>query len=116
MANNKTSSSSKKTPQKRWYWGIYPILTLLFIVWMLFFDTNSYLTHKELNQEISGLKEEKDYYKSKLDSELVQYNSLKNNKEMREKYARENYFFKKNNEDIFIVVTEDTVKQSIQKQ
>ncbi len=79
----------------------------MFIIWMLFFDTNSYLTHKELNNEISKLKHEKEFYKSKLDSENIQYKNLKNNKEAREKYARENYFFKKNNEDIFIMVTKD---------
>jgi cell division protein FtsB len=65
------------------------------------------MTHRELNKVISKLKHEKKYYKNKLDSEIIQYNNLKNNKEAREKYARENYFFKKNNEDIFIIITKD---------
>ncbi len=90
-----------------WYSSIYLILSVVFIIWMLFFDTNSYLTHRELNKEISKLENEKEYYKSKLDSENAQYKNLKYNKDAREKYARENYFFKKNNEDIFIIVTKD---------
>lgn len=101
------SSDKKSIFGKHWYSSIYLILSIIFIIWMLFFDTNSYLTHKELNNEISKIKHEKEYYKSKLDSENIQYKNLKNNKEAREKYARENYFFKKNNEDIFIMVTKD---------
>ncbi|MDR1877244.1 MAG: septum formation initiator family protein [Flavobacteriaceae bacterium] len=104
-------SEEKSLLGKHWYSSIYFILSAIFIVWMLFFDTNSYLTHKELSNEISKLKHEKEYYKSKLDSENIQYNNLRNNKDERERYARENYFFKKNNEDIFIIVTKnDTIK------
>ncbi|MDR3273086.1 MAG: septum formation initiator family protein [Flavobacteriaceae bacterium] len=116
MVKNEKISSGEKTLKKSWYWGIYTVLTAIFIVWMLFFDTNSYLTHRELNQEIAKFKDEKEYYKNKFDAEFIQYNSLKNNKETRETYARENYFFKKNNEDIFIVVSQDTLSQNTQKQ
>ena len=108
MEKNKTKASAKKSIfGKHWYSNIYLYLSLIFIVWMFFIDTNSYLTHKELNNEISKLKHEKDYYKSKLDSENIQYENLKNNREVSEKYAREKYFFKKLNEDIFIIITKD---------
>ena len=33
----------------------YLIITVLFIFWMLFFDTNSFLIHQELNNEIKKL-------------------------------------------------------------
>ncbi|MGM5629542.1 septum formation initiator family protein [Apibacter raozihei] len=114
---NKKIVKEKSIFEKHWYTSIYVILSVIFIVWMIFFDTNSYLTHRELNKEISKLRHEKEHYKSKLDSEYIQYNNLKNNKEAREKYARENYFFKKNNEDIFIIVTkEDSVKPKLKSQ
>lgn len=106
------NKSTKKITMlgKNWYSSMYFILSVIFIIWMLFFDTNSYLTHKELNSEISKLEHEKEYYKNKLDSENIQYKNLKYNKEAREKYARENYFFKKNNENIFIIINyEDTI-------
>lgn len=89
---------------KKYLSNIYFLLSFIFFIWMLFFDTNSYLTHRELNKEISELKKEQEYYKVRLDSEYVQYNNLKYNKYAREKYARENYFLKKKNEDIFIIV------------
>jgi cell division protein FtsB len=111
------TSEEKSLFGKHWYSSIYIILSTIFIVWMIFFDTNSFLTHKELNKEISKLKHEKEHYKSKLDSENIQYNNLKNNKDARERYARENYFFKKNNEDIFIILTkDDTINSKIKPQ
>ncbi|TWP22520.1 septum formation initiator family protein [Apibacter muscae] len=97
---------------QKWYSSIYIILLSIFIVWMIFFDTNSYLTHRELNKELSKIKHEKSYYKSKLDSEHAQYTNLKYNKDARERYARENYFFKRKNEDIFIIIQDsNTIKK-----
>lgn len=82
----------------------YIIIGCLFIIWMFFFDTNSYLNHRALDKEIKRLHEVVYYYKNKIEKETKEYNSLKNNPEEREKYVRENYFFKKKNEEVFIVI------------
>ena len=39
------------------------IILIAFIIWMLFFDENSYLIHRELNTEIKKLEESTKYYK-----------------------------------------------------
>lgn len=101
---------NEEKKSKKWFLNIYLLSGIAFLVWMIFFDTNSYLTHKELNKEIKELKTEKEFFKAKLDSENAQYINLKNNRSAREKYARENYFFKRKNEDIFIMVSKDTVE------
>ena len=41
----------------------YVIIILFFVVWMIFFDTNSALMHFELNQKIKKLESQKNYYK-----------------------------------------------------
>ena len=40
----------------------YFIILFLFLIWMLFFDENSYLNHRELNQEIEKLEDANTYY------------------------------------------------------
>ena len=50
----------------------YFISALLFVVWMLFFDGNSFLIHHELNSEMKALENERDYYMKEIqkDKEL----------------------------------------------
>jgi len=40
----------------------YILIVLLFVVWMLFLDTNSWFIHRELDQEIKELNNNKKYY------------------------------------------------------
>jgi len=75
---------------------------------MLFFDSNSWLSHRKLNKEIEVLKRQKEF----LQKEIVKDRDIIreiNTPEGREKFGRENYYFKKENEDIFIIEY-DTIK------
>ena len=78
------------------------VLLLAFIIWMIFFDENSYLIHRELNTEIEKLESSTEYYKKEIsiDKELIK--NLNNPKSL-EKFARETYKMKRKNEDIYIV-------------
>lgn len=42
--------------------NIYILILVVFVVWMIFFDSNSWFIHNELNNEIDNLKAEKEYY------------------------------------------------------
>jgi len=81
---------------------IMVIILIAFIVWMLFFDENSYLIHRELNTEIEKLEESTKYYKKEIKKNKKMMEDLNNPKSL-EKFARETYKMKKENEDIFIV-------------
>ena len=87
----------------------YFIVLIIFIVWMVFFDENSWLNHREFNHEIENLQNEKDYYKAEIykDSSLVK--KLEDKEEL-EKFARERYNMKKENEEIFLIEY-DTLKK-----
>ena len=78
------------------------IILIAFIIWMLFFDENSYLIHRELNTEIKKLEESTKYYKTEIKKNKKMMDNLNNPKSL-EKFARETYKMKKKNEDIFIV-------------
>ena len=47
----------------------YVVIFLAFLIWMLFFDTNSYLTHRKFNNEIKDLKETIEFYEVKIKEE-----------------------------------------------
>lgn len=87
---------------RKWLINRYTVVLFLFIIWMLFFDENSFINHNDFNSELNKLKKQKNYYKEeiKTDKELIE--KLKN-KEQLETFAREKYHMKKENENIYII-------------
>ncbi len=86
----------------------YVITIAGFLVWMIFFDDTSFLVVNELNGDIKKYEHQLDYYKKEYEKNDAFYKKLMNNKDEKEKYARENYFMKKPNEEIFILVVDST--------
>lgn len=98
--------------QKKWVRFIsnkYVLILALFVIWMLFFDTNSFLIHNELNNDIEALEDNKEFYREEIKNDKVFIEKMKDSNEI-ERYARERYFLKKDNEDIFIIEHEDSIK------
>ena len=79
----------------------YVITLVIFLVWIVFIDNGSVLVILDLNSEINR-------YEQQLEKNNNFYNKLMKNKEEKERFARENYFMKKSNEDIFILVSDST--------
>lgn len=88
--------------------NIFLLVIIVFIVWMLFFDANSWLIHRELNKEIEALNVKKEFYESEISSDNKEIKVLQSEEGV-EKYAREKYNMKKENEEIYIIET-DTLK------
>ncbi len=80
----------------------YFIILLLFLIWMVFFDENSFLNHWELDREIDNLEKSNDYYKDQIEQDKKVIDNL-NDPDSLEKYAREEYKMKKENEEIFLI-------------
>ena len=79
------------------------LATTAFVVWMLFFDRNDVFTLAERNRELRSLQESKEYYTEEIARERKISEELKNNPAIIEKYAREKYLMKRDNEDLFII-------------
>jgi len=90
----------------------YILIVLLFVVWMLFLDTNSWFIHRELDQEIKELNDNKKYYIKEIIKDQKDIKSLKDSSEL-EKFAREEYFMKKDDEEIYIIEYEVEAKNTI---
>lgn len=108
-----------KNPYKnrRWFKFVsnkYIWVLLFFVSWMLFLDNYSYLDHRLLNQQIQELEDNKKYYKEEIDQDLKSIKSFKNPDQI-EKYAREKYYMKRENEDIYIIEFEDENGEKIQR-
>ena len=87
----------------------YLIIAVFFVFWMLFFDTNSFLIHKELNDDIKKLEENKKAYLEEIINDKIFIDKMKDSVEI-EKFAREQYYLKKENEEIYLIEHEDSVK------
>ena len=76
---------------------------------MFFFDANNYFFHKELSDDIKALQESKEFYNKEIKKDRIFINKMKDSSEM-ERFAREKYYLKKENEDIFIIEYQDSIK------
>jgi len=82
----------------------YVIAVLFFVVWMVFFDQNNMIERIKAIRQLHQLRHDKAYYQEKIKSDTRKLQELRTNRENLEKFAREQYFMKKDNEDIFVVV------------
>ena len=104
--------SLKNLKSKKWFTvasNIYVIVLTVFAVWMFFFDTNSYLTHRELEKEIDKLKKQKEFLQNEISKDKKVIKQLNDPDEI-EHFAREHYFMKKENEEIYIIEYQDSLK------
>ena len=83
----------KELKNKKWFGivtNMYILVLTVFVIWMLFFDTNSLLIHLELRKEINKLEKTKEYLK--------------------DEFAREKYYLKKKDEEIFLIEYQDSIE------
>jgi len=102
----------KELKEKKWFkifTNTYVLVLTIFVIWMAFFDTNSFLIHMELQQEINKLEQQKDFLQKEIEKDKKLLNELKDPKAL-EKYAREKYYMKKDNEEVFLIEYEDSTK------
>ena len=91
----------------------YFIVSVAFIVWMLFFDQRDYFQQKERSGELEKVEAAKKYYQVEIDKTQKQLNSLQNNPAAIEKFARERYLLRREGEEVYLF--EDTAAANSQK-
>ncbi len=83
-------------------------MLLLFVIWMAFFDTNSFLIHWELRKEIKKLEQQQEFLQNEIARDQNILVKLSRPEEL-EKLAREKYYMKRENEEIFLIEYEDSL-------
>ena len=84
-------------------------MSFIFIIWMIFLDTNSYLIHNRLNSEIEQLIIKKENLKKEIEKDIKFINDMKD-LDKYEAFARENFYMKKDSEEIYIIEYEDSIE------
>ncbi len=82
----------------------YVLSIIAFFVWLTFFDKNDFYSQYRYRQQLKSLQTDKQYYLEQIDATRANLNELKSSPANLEKFARENYMMKRDNEDIFVIV------------
>ncbi len=83
----------------------YVLTILLFLIWILFLDSNNLISRYREMRELKKLRNQRDYYINRIEEESRKLRELKTGNDNLEKFAREQYRMKKPDEDLYIVLT-----------
>ncbi|TXB66657.1 septum formation initiator family protein [Vicingus serpentipes] len=85
-----------------WLKNKYAITIVIFIVWLSFFDQNNFLVQYDFKKELRSLNQDKRFYLEEIKKTKIELEELTTNPVTLEKFAREKYLMKKDNEEIFV--------------
>jgi cell division protein FtsB len=100
--------------KKKWFGiisNVYVLVLTVFVIWMTFFDTNSLLIHLELRKQIRKLEKQQDFLREEIAKDKKIIEKLSDPKEL-EKFAREEYYLKRKNEEIYLIEYQDSLKNN----
>jgi cell division protein DivIC len=83
----------------------YLLTVIIFIIWLLFFDSNNLIARFKEMRELNKLKTDREYYTERVAIDKQKLHELQTDNRGLEKFAREQYHMKKADEDLYIVLT-----------
>ena len=86
----------------------YLITVVVLTVWVIFFDKNDLKTQLELRKDVQKLEEERNYFAREINLITSDIKELYTNPKTLEKFAREKYLMKRDNEDVFLIVRDSS--------
>ncbi len=81
----------------------YFLVSVAFVVFMIFFDKNDLFSQYQYYKQVSKLKQERDFYQKEITKVNQDLDELSSDPKKLEKFAREKYLMKKDNEDVFVI-------------
>lgn len=91
---------------KKWFSILtnkFLLTSIGFTVWMVYFDQYDYFMMKERSRQLDGLKTNITYLEQEISQMEEERNALTNNAARLEKFAREKYYMKRDNEDLYVI-------------
>ena len=89
----------------------YFITSFSFLIWLSFFDRSDFITQYTFRSKLHELQKERDYYIREIAKNKTEISDLLTNPKSLERYAREKYKMKRDNEDLFVLVYENPKKK-----
>lgn len=90
----------------KFFSNIYILITTIFLIWIIFIDSNSLTVNMKLKSQINELENKIKHLQNEINQDQKLISNLKNLDSL-EKYGREKHFMKKQNEEIYIIEIED---------
>lgn len=87
--------------------NVFFLSAIAFLVWMLFLDDNNMMSQYRLYKELKEMEGKKEFFKKESFAATAEYNAIVDNPQYVERFAREKYWMKKDNEDLYIIVKTD---------
>lgn len=84
----------------------YTITLIAFTFWIVFIDDYNLIKQYQLQKNVKELEKQKEYYLTEIKEDSTELHHLTNINEEQERFAREKFLMKKDNEDIFIIISE----------
>lgn len=88
----------------------YLLSVIVFAIWILFFDRNDLFTQHDRKKELEKLETSKAYYQQEITATKQELAELQDNPAALEKFAREKFYLKRPNEDVFVIADSVTLK------
>lgn len=89
----------------------YVIVLAAFLAWMIFFDNNDLISQVQLRLKLAEYRSKQEYYEQKIAEVKQKKKELLTNQQSLEKFAREQYMMKKDDEDLFVIVPEKETRK-----
>ncbi len=77
---------------------------LVLLLWICLFADYDLYTMMKLRHQLGQMKEQRDQYADEIATTRAQLHELNSDQALLEKFAREKYLMKRDNEDIFVLV------------
>jgi cell division protein DivIC len=84
----------------------YVVAFLIFLIWVAFFDQNNLIERNELGNRIQELERQKIHYKNEISENTKRIEELQSDPINLEKFARDQYLMKMQDEELFIIIEE----------
>ncbi|MGF6844960.1 cell division protein FtsB [Chitinophaga sp. W3I9] len=74
-----------------------------FVIWIAFLDKTNLMYQYQFQSEVNKLENQKEFFIQQIKQTREEQQELLSSPEKLEKFAREKYYMKKDNEDLFII-------------
>jgi cell division protein FtsB len=92
---------------KKYILNKYFLTGLAFVIWMVFFDQESFIDQIRISRTLKNMESQKNYYQEEIEKTRGAIQVFENDTAHLEKYAREKYYMKKDNEEVFVIIEEE---------
>lgn len=85
----------------------YLIAVEVFVLVVLFTPRNNFLYYLKVNKQLKELESRKQFLEEEIHSDSIRFSELEKSMEAAEKFGREKYMMKRENEDIYVIKEKD---------